>query len=74
MVALRRRTYARARQSRISSTADARRFNYLSACICVHLWSIFLAIRPSAQMWGSIFMVEQVNRLPPPVEGAHGGA
>jgi hypothetical protein len=58
MVAPRRHTTARARQSKIFSTTDARRFNHLSACICVHLLSIFLADRPSAQKWEAVFMVE----------------
>jgi hypothetical protein len=56
MVALPRRTNARARQSGIFSTTDARRCTPIQLLICVHLWSIFLAVRPSAQMWGSIFM------------------
>jgi hypothetical protein len=53
------------------------RCTQIQLLICVHLRASVVdfpcnpTVRPNA---GSIFMVEQVNRLPPPVEGAHGGA
>jgi hypothetical protein len=37
------------------------RCTQIQSFICVHLRSIFLAVRPSAQMWGSIFMVGSRN-------------